>query len=289
MTGFAYAAPNTVGEVLSLLGEHGDDATLLAGGQSLMIMVRQRLVSPKVLVGLKGVAELREIEVQNGYLQIDAMVPYAVGSASSLVRERVPILATACASVGSVHIRTLGTLGGSVCHADPAGDVPTVLMATGASLVLTKADGTEVTHPADEFCIGLFETRRQPDELLVSIQIPTQPVSATFSYRRYYFRAGEFPLCVVACRLEWDGDRCTGARVAVGGGGPHPMRLPEVEQQLAGADRGTIDVASIAGEARGQLRPAPDVRGTTEWKATVVSHVLEQALAEALEGTSQRA
>jgi carbon-monoxide dehydrogenase medium subunit len=289
MTGFTFAAPTTVDEALTLLHAHGDEATLLAGGQSLMILVRQRLVSPTVLIGLKKVAELRGLESHDGYIRIGAMVTYRAASTSPLLRERLPVLAKACASVGSVHIRTLGTLGGSVCHADPAGDIPTVLLMSGASLVLKKTDGTEVTHEVDGFFTGLFETRRQPDELLVSIQVPTQPAGATFSYRRYSFREGEFPLCVVACRLEWDGDRCTGARIAVGGGGPYPMRLPEVEQQLVGTDHSAVDVASIGRGASDLLRPTPDIRGSTEWKAKVVAHVLEESLTAALEGKSQRA
>jgi aerobic carbon-monoxide dehydrogenase medium subunit len=289
MTGFTYAAPTTVGEALSLLDEHGDDAAVLAGGQSLMILVRQRLVAPSVLVGLKGVAELRGLEAADGHIRIGAMVPYGVASSSPLLRDQLPVLAKACGSVGSAHIRTLGTIGGSVCHADPAGDVPTVLLATGASLVLKKPDGRDVTHDVDDFFTGLFETRRQPDELLVEIQVPTQPATATLSYRRYYFRPGEYPLCVAACRLEWDGDRCTGARVAVGGGGPHPMRLPEIEQQLAGAERSAVDAGSLGRAAQSLLRPTPDMRGSTEWKATVVAHVLEEALTDALEGESARA
>jgi aerobic carbon-monoxide dehydrogenase medium subunit len=288
MTGFTYAAPTTVQEALNLLDEHGEDATLLAGGQSLMILLRQRLVSPKVLVGLKGVAELRELDADDGHMRIGAMVPYCVASSSPLLRDRLPALAQAAASVGSVHIRTLGTIGGSVCHADPAGDVPTVLLASDASLVLKRADGSEVTYHVDDFFTGLFETRRQPDELLVSIQVPDQPAGATFSYRRYYFRAGEYPLCVVACRLEWEADRCVGARVAVGGGGPHPMRLSEVEQQLVGTDGSAIDTGSIARAARDVMDPTPDVRGSAEWKATVVASVLDAALTEAIEGRTQR-
>ncbi|MDX6233232.1 MAG: aerobic carbon-monoxide dehydrogenase medium subunit [Nocardioidaceae bacterium] len=289
VTGFIYAAPTTVAEALTLLREHGDEATVLAGGQSLMILVRQRLITPTVLVGLKRVAELKGLEAHDGCIQIGSMVSYRSAARSPLLREHLPTLAEASGSVGSVHIRNLGTLGGSVCHADPAGDVPTVLLSCDATLVLKTPDGGEVRHPLDDFFTGLFETRREPEELLVSIEVPAQPADATTSYRRYSFREGEYPLCVIACRLEWDGETCSGARVAVGGGGTHPMRLHEVEQRLTGQDRGAIDAPAVAQEARASLRPVPDVRGSTEWKATVVAHVLEQALTEALTREAHRA
>jgi carbon-monoxide dehydrogenase medium subunit len=289
VTGFAYAEPTTVAETLALLRKHGDEATVLAGGQSLMILLRQRLVAPTVLVGLKAVTELKGLEAHEGSIEIGSMVTYRSASRSPALREHLPVLAEASGSVGSVHIRTLGTLGGSVCHADPAGDVPTVLLMYGATLVLRTPDGDEVRYPVDDFFTGLFETRRHPGELLVSMQVPTQPAGATTSYRRYSFREGEYPLCVVACRLEWNGSTCTGARIAVGGGGTHPRCLPELQTRLAGLEHSAIDPQALAAEARSLLRPVADVRGSTEWKAKVVAHVIGEALTEALERKAHRA
>jgi carbon-monoxide dehydrogenase medium subunit len=282
MSGFTFTAPTTVDEVLGLLGDHGQDATLLAGGQSLMILLRQRLVSPEVVVGLKQVTELRDIASQDDHIEIGSMVTYRSASQNTLLRDKLPVLAKASGSVGTVHIRALGTLGGSVCHADPSGDVPTVLLMYGATLVLRKQAGSEVHHDIDDFFTGVFETRREPDELLVAIRVPHQPSDATYSYRRYSFREGEYPLCVVACRLTWDGERCTGARIAVGGAGPHPHRITEIEQRITGQEITAVDVPSLT--AGIPLQPMPDVRGTSEWKAGVVRHVIEEALTEALEG-----
>jgi carbon-monoxide dehydrogenase medium subunit len=286
MSGFTYTAPTTVDEALGLLREHGQDATLLAGGQSLMILLRQRLVSPEVVVGLKQVTELRDISSHADHIEIGSMVTYRSASLNTLLRDKLPVLAKASGSVGTVHIRGLGTLGGSVCHADPSGDVPTVLLMYGATLVLRNPADDEVHHDIDDFFTGVFETRREPEELLVAIRVPHQPSDTTYSYRRYSFREGEYPLCVVACRLTWNSQRCIEARIAVGGAGPHPQRLTELEQRIADQEIATFDVPSLTDGI--QLHPMPDVRGTSAWKAEVVRHVIEGALSDALEGKVRR-
>lgn len=288
MTGFRYLGPTTVEETVALLREHGDDATLLAGGQSLMILLRQRLVVPGVLVGLKGVTELQGVETHGSSIRVGSMVTYR-SLARHPIAKNLGVLVAAAGSVGSVHIRNLGTIGGSLCHADPAGDLPTVLLMYGGILRLRTPDGGERTHAIDDFFTGLFETRREPGELLVAVEVAVQPADATYSYRRFSFREGEYPMCVVACRLDWDGDRCVGARVAVGGAGTHPQRLTEVEERLADATPTAELMASVAAEIRGQLQPVPDVRGTSQWKAKVVSHVLEDALVDALQQMVQHA
>jgi carbon-monoxide dehydrogenase medium subunit len=279
---FDFLAPTSIDETLRLLSDHGADATLLAGGQSLMILLRQGLVAPEVLIGLKRVEELASIGGGADGLRLGGMVTYGTAARDRAVAAVAPILAAAAGSVGSVHIRNLGTIGGSLCHADPAGDVPTVMLALDATVGTARAGGSAARYPIDGFFRGLFETRLDSDELLVSIDVPGQPPGATFGYRRFSFRHGEYPMAVAACRLEWEGGRCAGARVAVGGGGPHPSRLEALERQLEGAIAAEAVEVAAADAPFESLRPIADVRGGEAWKLRVVTGLVRRTVADAV-------
>src|SRR5690606_5425431 len=149
------------------------------------------------------------------------------------VRAWAPVLVAAASSVGSIHIRNVGTVGGAVCHADPAGDVSTALLSLDATLDVARAGG-EPSQPIDGFFTVLYTTRLQERDLLRSVGIPRQPEGATFGYRRFCLREGEYPMAIAACRLEWEGGWCRGARVAVGGGFAHPTRITRSERQIVG-------------------------------------------------------
>jgi CO/xanthine dehydrogenase FAD-binding subunit len=279
---FDFQAPTSVEETLRLLGEHGSGAALLAGGQSLMILLRQGLVAPELLIGLKRVAGLGAVSTVDGGLRLGSMVTYRTAAADPLIAERLPLVATAAGSVGSVHIRNLGTIGGSLCHADPAGDVPTVLLALDATLHTARPDGGGAAHAIDGFFQGLFETSLDTGELLVSIDLPAPPPGATFGYRRFSFRHGEYPMAVAACSLRWERGRCDDARVAVGGGGLYPSRLKALEDLLEGATaREALAAAATAGPYE-SLRPIADVRGGEAWKRRVVTNLIRQTVADAV-------
>jgi aerobic carbon-monoxide dehydrogenase medium subunit len=279
---FDFQAPTSVGATLRLLGEHGPDATLLAGGQSLMILLRQGLVAPGTVIGLKRVDQLRTVERRDGGLLLGSMVTYRTAAADPRIAERAPLVARAARSVGSVHIRNLGTIGGAVCHADPAGDLPTVLLALDASLHTLRPDGAGATHALDGFFQGLFETSLDTGELLVSIELPEQPAGASFGYRRFSFRHGEYPMAVATCRLGFEGGRCAGARVAVGGGGLHPSRLRLLEELLEGATPAEALEAAGTSAAFGSLQPIADVRGSQAWKRRVVTELIRRTVADAV-------
>ena len=279
---FDFQAPTSVEQTLRLLGEHGPDATLLAGGQSLMILLRQGLVAPGTLIGLKRVDQLRTVEPRGGGLLLGSMVSYRTAMADPLIAERAPLVARAAGSVGSVHIRNLGTLGGATCHADPAGDVPTVLLTMDASLHTLRPDGAGATRAVDGFFQGLFETSLDTGELLVSIELPEQPAGAHFGYRRFSFRQGEYPMAVAACRLGVDGGRFAEVRVAVGGGGLHPARLRPLEELLEGATPREALEAAAGDEPFAGLRPIADVRGSQAWKHKVVTELVRRTVADAV-------
>jgi carbon-monoxide dehydrogenase medium subunit len=275
------AAPASLAEATALLAADRDGSVLLAGGQSLLILLRQGLVAPTVLVDLHGVAELAGVSVHDGALRVGSMTTYAELAHDSSVRSAVPILGRAAGSVGSVHIRNRGTIGGSVAHCDPAGDVPTVLLGLGADLgIVGEERGRDVEM--DGFFRGLFETALQPGQLIASVTVPVPPASATTGYARFCFRPGEYPLCVAACRLDWSGGVCTAARVAVGGGFDHPCRVPDVEMLLTGRRARSAGIEELLTGTRSLFAPIADVRGSGQWKARVVERTLLAAVAQAV-------
>jgi carbon-monoxide dehydrogenase medium subunit len=279
---FGFQAPTSVEETLRLLGEHGSEATLLAGGQSLMILLRQGLVVPELLIGLKRVEELRTVEPRGGGLRLGSMVTYRTAAADPRIAGSLPPLGAAARSVGSVHIRNLGTIGGSLCHADPAGDVPTVLLALDATLHTASPGGAAASHAVDGFFRGLFQTSLDTGELLVAVDLPAQPPGASFGYRRFSFRHGEYPMAVAACRLGFQDGRCTGARVAVGGGGAYPVRLKALEDLLEGTNAGDALAAAATEAPFESLQPIADVRGGEAWKRRVVTNLVRQTVADAV-------
>jgi aerobic carbon-monoxide dehydrogenase medium subunit len=280
MHAFEYQAPRTLGEAVAILDEHGSDATVLAGGQSLMILLRQGLVSPGILMSVKCVEGLADLQESQGRIRVGAAMTYARVSAEPKVRAIAPVLARAAGSVGSVHIRNLGTVGGSVCHVDPAGDVPTVLLVLDAEAEVASSAGT-TAYPLSEFFTGMFQTRLAEDELLAAVTIPPQPAESSYGYQRLCYREGEYPLGVAACRLEWDNGVCVGARVAVGGGDVYPKRLPDFEGLLAGTQVEAAARTSAAEALPAMLHPVADVRGPAKWKSAVVADIVMRAVADA--------
>lgn len=278
MRPFEYSARQDLKEILALLGDAGEEAKVLAGGQSLLVLMRQGLVAPRFLVSLRRVDALKAIEKLDSGLRLGSMVTYRAAAESPEVRATAPVLSKAAGSVGSIHIRNLGTVGGSLCHADPAGDVPTTLLALDAELNASSLEGS-TSHSIQDFFTGLFQTRLKQTQVLESIVVPPQPAGATFGYQRFLYREGEYPLAVAACRLEWDDGMCTGARVAVGGGDAYPKRLSAIEEALTGSRPSDSAVRQEVMDALPPLlNPIPDIRGSAAWKTKVVAHLVSHAI-----------
>lgn len=283
MTRFDYVAPTSIEEVTALLSSHGSDAKILAGGQSLVILLRQRLVAPTVVVSLSGVEALRGITGSDGGLQIGAMTTYSDVSRSAMVHRVAPMLATAAGSVGSRHIRNRGTVGGSLAHADPAGDVPVALLALDASITLAGPGSTR-TCAANDWFTGLFEVAMSDEEVVTGVTVPRPPETASHGYHRFSYREGEYPMIVAAAVLGWDDGRCASARVAMGGVGAHPQLFPAVEDRLVGSVVNSGDIEAAAAIADELMDPPADVRGSTGWKRKVAVEFMRRALAGAGEG-----
>ena len=220
---FDYVAADSVAGAIDLLAEHGEDAKVLAGGHSLLPMMKLRLATPEVLIDIGRIEELRGITADGSDLVIGAGTRHGELAASALVAELAPLLAYAAAQVGDPQIRHRGTIGGSLAHGDPAADLPMALVALGGSVVLAGPDGTR-TVSADDFFTGYFETALDPGELLTQVRVPAAP-GRPWGYQKFTRRANDWAIVGVAAA---DG------RIALANMGPVPMRALAAEAALAG-------------------------------------------------------
>jgi carbon-monoxide dehydrogenase medium subunit len=276
----AYYAPRSLDEALALLARHGDGARPLAGGQSLTILLRHGFVAPEVLVDLKRIAGLEEIAVADGRLTVGATATYRRVAGDERVRAGWPLLAEAVGSVGSIHIRNRGTLGGSVAHADPAGDSTVALLALDGVVEVAATSGQR-SVPIDEFEVEAHTTVLDPTELVTAIRVPAPPPGSTWAYLRFSRREGEFPIAQVAVRTTWVDDRVADVRVAAGGAGDVPHRLRDAEAALVGSPVDEASIERAVEAARPAVQPLVDVRGSGEWRRDVVLAILGRALRRA--------
>ncbi len=286
---FAYYAPATLDEALRLLGEHGDDAKPLAGGQSLVPAMNFRLAQPRVLVDLNGVPGLDGIAVgAEGDLRIGAMTRQRAIERSAEVRERVPLLAETMPHVAHLQIRNRGTLGGSLAHADPSAELPAVMVALDASVRCRSPEG-ERWVPARDFFLGLFATALAPGELIVEIAIPKRPGRTGFAFEEMARRHGDYALAGVAAAVELDAaGGCRSARVVLFGVGEGPVVAGRTSSALAGA-RPTPELLTDAAAAVEQdIDPPGDIHASADYRRhlarVLVRRALERAVARATGG-----
>ncbi len=260
---FDYVAAESAGHALELLASYGDDAKLLAGGHSLLPMMKLRLAVPEVLIDIGRVAELAGIRADGDDLVIGATTCHADVAGSELVLAQAPLLAHAAAQVGDPQIRHRGTIGGSLAHADPAADLPMALVALGGSVEISGPDGTR-TVAADDFFAGFFETSLEPGELLTAVRVPRQPGTG-WGYQKFVRRANDWAIVGVAA---------IGGRVALANMGPVPVRARAVEQALASG----ASVAEAAGLAAEGTDPAEDIHADRSYRQHLARVLTRRAL-----------
>jgi carbon-monoxide dehydrogenase medium subunit len=286
---FEYHAPETVDDVVALLGEHGDEAKPLAGGQSLVPMLALRLTRFAHLVDLNRVAELRGVDRTDGTVTVRAMTTQAAVGRDAEVARAVPLLARATPLIGHFQIRNRGTFGGSIAHADPASEYPAVALALDARLeVASPAGRTEV--PAADFFEGTWQTTIGPDQVLVAAHFPAWRGRCGFACDEVARRAGDFALAGVVAAGGRD-DTGTVERAAIGlfGMGSTPLRATTAEQALVGAAPPDADGRREIGElAVRDTEPVDDVHATAAYRrragAALVARTLTTALREAEQG-----
>jgi carbon-monoxide dehydrogenase medium subunit len=284
---FEYHAPESVGDVTALLAEYGDDAKVLAGGQSLVPMLALRLTRFEHIIDLNRVDELSGVERSNGTLTVKSMTRQSTLEHDTAAGEAVPLLAQAIPLIGHFQIRNRGTVGGSIAHADPASELPAVALALDAELEVAGATGTR-TVPAADFFVGTWTTTVEADEILSAIRFPVWAGRAGFAVEEVARRSGDFALAGVVAAVELN-DAGAVARSAISflGMAPTPVRARTAEQELNGASPSATELAEIARLAVGDTAPTADVHASAEYRQHVGAHLVERALDRAM-GAARR-
>lgn len=278
---FEYHAPETVSDVVGLLAEHGDEAKPLAGGQSLVPMLALRLTRFEHLVDLNRVGELSRVERDNGSLVVGAMTRQAAIERTDEAGA-VPLLGLAAPLIGHFQIRNRGTVGGSIAHADPAGELPAVALALDAQLDVVSSSGTKQV-PADEFFVGTWTTSLEADELLTAIHFPTWSGRSGFAIDEVARRHGDFALTGAVCGVQLgSGDSIERVAIALIGMGSTPLRAAAAEAALVGTTPDDSDLGEVAQLAVADLDPPEDIHASSRYRTSVGAHVVERALGRAL-------
>lgn len=280
---FDYHAPQTVAEAAGLLAEHGDEAKVLAGGQSLIPMLALRLTRFEHLVDVTEVAEMHGITRANGHLRVGAATPQAVAEHDADLAAAVPLLARAIPHIGHFQIRNRGTVGGSLAHADPASELPAVALALDATFEAVSAGGAREIAAAD-FFTGTWSTALADDEVLVGARFPVWTGRVGYGFGEIARRSGDFALAGVAAAVELDADDRV-ARVAVGlfGVGSTPLRAGATEAALMGVSPDAATLADAARAGAAELTSVDDVHATAAYRTRVAAHLMETALTAAIE------
>ena len=284
---FDYVVPRTVPEAVAELVKHGQEAKVLAGGHSLIPLMKLRLASPSHLVDINGIAGLAYVREEGGTLRIGGLTREADLEDSELIRTRYPLLLDTCKVIADPIVRNLATIGGNLAHGDSANDHPATMLALGAEVVARGAGG-ERTIPIGSFFTGPFTTALKPDEIVVEVRVPTPRPRSGGAYVKMERKVGDFATAAVAAQLTLDGGgACEAAGIGLTNVGPVPIKATRAEAALKGKrpDEAVIkQAAQLAAEA---ADPAADLRGSVEYKRDLVRVLAGRAIRKALERAGQ--
>jgi len=279
---FEYHRPTTVEEAIGLLSE-GDEVRALAGGHSLLPMMKLRLATPTALVDLSRIPGLDGIERDGDVLRVGALATHASVAASSVVREACPMLAEAAAGIGDRQVRNRGTIGGSVAHADPGADYPTVLRALEATIVVQGPNGGREVAAGDCF-VGIFTTALTTGELVTEVHVPVTKPGMGGAYAKHEHPASGYSVAGAAAVLTVEGGSCSRARVIIGGAMPTPMRATAVEKALVGsAPTEEAIAAAVEHVAEALDSPTGDTYASGEYRVHLAAVLAKRALTAAAE------
>ena len=282
-----YEAPTTVAEAVDLLAEHLDEASVLAGGQSLIPLLALRLARPAVLIDINGIDELSGVSATDGWMAIGAMTREYVAENSGAVADTVPLLAAALPLIGHEAIRSRGTIGGSLAHADPAAELPAVARALDAEFVVRGQSGERVI-PAAEWFEGFLTTSRRPDELLVEVRFPAAGRGTGISFEEVARRHGDFAMVGLAASLTLSDGAISDARLAFAGVSDVPVRAAAAEDLLVG-ERPSVELFDEAARrATGDIDPPADLHGSAEYRKKVAAVLVRRGLRAAVDHADER-
>jgi carbon-monoxide dehydrogenase medium subunit len=270
--GFEYSRPDTVDAALALLAEHGEDATILAGGHSLLPVMKLRLAAPEMVIDIGRLAELNYIRVDGDEVAIGGVTRYRDLVISDVLAAECPLLPAVARTVGDPQVRHRGTIGGSLAHGDPASDLPAAVLALGGTVVLRSPRGARKV-PMTEFYTGVFSSVKEPDELVVEVRVP-RTGTAGWAYEKFTRRSNDWAIVAVAVVGEKNGK---GARVGLVNMGSTPLRASATEAALA-EGRSIEEAAALADEG---TEPPADNAGTPEYRRHLVKVLTKRALTTA--------
>lgn len=283
MNPFSYHRPDTLDEALALLQEHGEDAKVMAGGTALVIMMKQRLVLPDVLISLDRLRGLDEVREDNGSIRLGGLLTHRSAETSPVLRDRLPVLAETFSHVATVRIRNMATVAGSLAHADPNQDPPITLLALDARVRLRSADG-ERDLGLEEFFTDYYETVLEPEEVLTDVHIPLPQPHTGSAYVKFLPRsADDYATVGVAAtvRLNPATGACEDCRIAMGCVGVTPLRAHEAERLVRGQDRSDTLLRQAGAAAQAITDPLSDTRGSAAYKRSMAGVFVRRALGQA--------
>jgi carbon-monoxide dehydrogenase medium subunit len=277
---FEYERAESVDQAIQLLGQHGEDAKLLAGGHSLLPLMRLRLARPSMVIDIDRLTDLEYIRDGGDHIEIGALTRMCDVAASDLLRQECGLVAEAAAQVGDPQVRHRATIGGSVAHGDPASDPPTVMLTLDATFVARGPSG-EREIAASEFFTSLFDTAIGPGEMLTAIRVPKLGAGAGWSYQKFHRRAIDWAIVGVAAVVERDNGQVGRARVGLTNMGMTPLRAAGVEAAVAGADASGSAYAAAAEHAPEGTSPPSDTNASAEYRSELSKVLVRRALEEA--------
>jgi aerobic carbon-monoxide dehydrogenase medium subunit len=282
---FLFERAERLTDACELLRQHGEDAKVIAGGQSLMPMINLGLVRPDVVIDISRATGERDLTSADGYLRAGALVTHARLAADPLVRQAQPLLSTAASRIGNSRVRSRGTLGGSLAHSDPAAELPVVMMALGASYELADGRGTREVR-AEDFHVTFLTTALNPDEVVLSVRLPVLGPEWGWSFLEMSRRHGDFAIAAVAALVRLAGGVVVESRVAVGGVSDRAIRLADVETRLTGA--APDQIGRRVGELQG-IQPLSDAAASDTYRAELARVLVIRALTEASQRSADAA
>lgn len=279
---FDYHAPTTVEEAVALLDRLGDDAKVLAGGQSLIPAMRFRLAAPEHLIDINRLPGLAYIREQDGHLAIGGLTRESALDDDAVVQQRYPLLADTARVIADPLVRNLATVGGNIAHADPANDHPATLLAYGATVIAQGPNGTR-TIAIDDFFTGLFENALADNELLTEIRVPAPAAGDGGAYIKFERKVGDYAISAAAVQLSLDDGIVHRIRIGLTNVSPVPMRATAAETALAGQAPTDQTIEAAGAAAAEECDPSPDLRGSVDYKRDVTRVLVKRAIHKALE------
>lgn len=281
---FDYVAATSLPEAVTLLKQYGDEAKILAGGHSLIPLLRFRLASPSILIDINRIPELEYIQETDGLLHIGALTREAELDSSPLIRSRYPILQDTAIGVADPSVRNWATVGGNLAHGDPANDHPATMLALGATLVALGPNGQRIIPVEEFFTDSTFETTLHPDEILTEIRVPAPSAHSGGAYIKLERKVGDYAIAGVAAYITLDDSGVVAtAGIGLTNVGPYPIKASAAEQSLSGKPLDDAAIHQAADLAAAASQPASDIRGPAEYKRAMVRTLCVRALRKVLE------